>query len=81
MKIVNKYIDDYRIKKANKNLFENIIFFLATALISLLVIGLFEKIFYLSSLNKKIYIITFISIGAISILYIIIKWISIKIFK
>ena len=75
MKIVNKYIDNYRIKKANKNLFENIIFFLATTLISLLAIGLFEKIFYLSSLNKKIYLITFISIGASSILYIIIKWI------
>ncbi|MBI45531.1 MAG: hypothetical protein CMG66_05145 [Candidatus Marinimicrobia bacterium] len=75
MKIINKYINNYRIKKANKNLFENINFFLATTLISFITLGSIEKIFYLSSLNKKIYLIVFTSIGICTSLYIIINWV------
>ena len=75
MDLIKKYINQYRTIASNKMLFQNIFILISILLSLLLFISIIEEIFYLSSDNRKNYIILLLTISLSSILFIIINWI------
>ena len=75
MPSINNYIKKYRQIISNKKLLKNICVLLSAVLSFFLIASLIEEIFYLSSFDRRNYMILLLSISVASILYIIITWI------
>ena len=75
MTSINNYIKKYRQIISNKELLKNICILFSTVLFFLLIASLIEEIFYLSSFNRRNYMILLLSTSIVSILFIIITWI------
>tara|TARA_Y100001970_G_scaffold16832_1_gene18986 strand:- start:9758 stop:13072 length:3315 start_codon:yes stop_codon:yes gene_type:complete len=75
MDLIKKYINQYRFIASNKMLLQNIFILISILLSLLLLISIIEEIFYLSSDNRRNYIILLLTISLSSILFIIINWI------
>ena len=75
MTSINNYIKKYRQIISNKKLLKNICVLLSAVLSFFLIASLIEEIFYLSSFDRRNYMILLLSISVASILYIIITWI------
>ena len=74
MKIIEKYIKNYRHKKSNGKFVENLILLFLGSTLSFSSLVIIERIFYLSTYNRKIYFISFIILVLFSFLYIFAKW-------
>ena len=75
MTSIYNYIKKYRQIISNKELLKNICILFSAVLFFLLITSLIEEIFYLSSFNRRNYMILLLSTSIVSILFIIITWI------
>ena len=74
MKSIKKYIKNYRHKKSNREIIENLALFFLASILCFTPLIIIERIFYLSTYSRKNYFILFLIGLLIFILYIIIKW-------
>ena len=72
---IRKYINRYRKISSNKTLLKKICTFLSILLSFFIIILLIEEIFYLSSYNRRNYVIFLLSISTASALFLIATWI------
>ena len=75
MTSINNYIKKYRQIISNKKILENICILISAVLSFFLIASLIEEIFYLSSFDRRNYMILLLSISVASILFITITWI------
>ena len=72
---IKKYINKYKRINSNKELLKNICILVSILLSLFIGISLIEEIFYLSSSNRRNYVILLLSISIASILFISIVWV------
>ena len=75
MKIIKKYIGNYRRWKANRKLVKSLLFSLSTLLLIFVSLTLFEQLFYLTIYTRKNYSILFMAMLCVLGIYILISWI------
>ena len=74
MNIIKEYINRYRKSISYKLLFKNLCKLITISISLLFFISIIEEIFYLSSYNRKNYIILLLSIFISSIFFVIVQW-------